>query len=188
MWCGAWKMAKQDGNPLATMLLRQQKMAGSLPSPSLSPFALSPVVLVRARPSGAPIGQIRSLDRSHLLRFMHIFQKRKELPPFRSRWARRRKKKVEEEAKGERERKDSSVLRLSVPPRICMHAASSAGWRRRWAGRRETEGERGEVRGRGREEEKNRAICFRFTYLAREERASSQRPSGREGQGRSEGA
>ena len=97
MWCGAWKMAKQDGNPLATMLLRQQKMAGSL-----SPFALSPVVLLRVCPSGAPIGQIRSLDRSHLLRFMHIFQKRKELPPFRSRWARKREAKVEEEAKGER--------------------------------------------------------------------------------------
>ena len=32
---------------------------------------------------------------------MHIFQKRKELPPFRSRWARRREAKVEEEAKGE---------------------------------------------------------------------------------------
>ena len=102
MWCGAWKMSKQDGNPLATMLLRQQKMAGSLLSLFLSLSVLSPVVLVRVRPSGAPIGQIRSLDRSHLLRFMHIFQKRKELPPFRSRWARRREAKVEEEAKGER--------------------------------------------------------------------------------------
>ena len=56
MWCGAWKMSKQDGNPLATMLLRQQKMAGSL-----SPFVLSPVVLLRVRtlgPNGMPRGTL----------------------------------------------------------------------------------------------------------------------------------
>ena len=121
MWCGAWKMAKQDGNPLATMLLRQQKMAGSLPSPSLSPFALSPVVLVRARPSGAPIGQIRSLDRSHLLRFMHIFQKRKELPPFGSRWARRRRRRWRRRQR-EGEREEGLVRPPPVRPTSYLHA------------------------------------------------------------------
>ena len=190
MWCGAWKMAKQDGNPLATMLLRQQKMAGSLPSPSLSPFALFPVVLVRVRPSGAPIGQIRSLDRSHLLRFMHIFQKRKELPPFGSRWARRREAKVEEEAKGERE--EGLVRPPPVRPTSYLHACCELRGVEAAVGgqERDRRRERGSEREGGREEEKNRAICFRFTYLAREERASSQRPSGsgRAREGASEGA
>ena len=103
------------------------------------------------RPSGAPIGQIRSLDRSHLLRFMHIFQKRKELP-FDRGGGGGGQGGLEEAGKGKRGRKCPSVR-----PRICMHAGSSSELRGGRVGEKEGE-------------EKNRAICFRFTYLAREER------------------
>ena len=95
------------------------------PSPSFP--ALSPRPSVR--PSGAPIGQIRSLDRSHLLRFMHIFQKRKELPFDRGEVGEGggggRQGKVGKEGKEGRTRRLS--VRPSVRPRICMHAGSSAG-------------------------------------------------------------
>ena len=68
-----------------------------------------------------------------------------------------------------------SVLRLSVLPRICMHAASSAGWRRRWAGRREREGERGEVRGR--EGERRRKIGLFVSDLRIWHEKSERRPN-----------
>ena len=53
---------------------------------------------------------------------MHIFQKRKELPPFRSRWARKREAKVEEEAKGGREREEGLVRPPPVRPASYLHA------------------------------------------------------------------
>ena len=103
------------------------------------------------RPSGAPIGQIRSLDRSHLLRFMHIFHKRKELPLDRGRRG------GGEVGGCRQEGKEGPLCPPPARPSSYLHAC----WELR---------EGGLLRRRRAGEEKNRAICFRFTYLAREER------------------
>ena len=93
----------------------------------------------------------------------------------RRRWKRRQR---------ERERKDSSVRPPPVRPTSYLHACCELRGVEAAVGgqERERRRERGSERQGGREEEKNRAICFRFTYLAREERASSQLPSGRPGE------